>query len=174
MNTHSKHEISQHGEAFPGSSAGPSPPSWGYRSSFSATLWDPASPVVFRVIWATIISFLVLPSIFLVSPWSEWLFIPPYACEETLLATPVSSRSYSQYCWCQPLTYQDLSNQTHADFITFLLFAFFETSGVRFSGLFLQVWKQTIHFLLLMKTLIFTQSCHHWERPQQTLGWGSQ
>lgn len=65
---------------------------------------------------------------------------------ETFLATPVSTRSYSEYCRHQPLRYHDLSKPNICRFHYFFSFHFSETSRVRFLSLFLQVWKQCISF----------------------------
>lgn len=113
-NTHVKHEIIQCGKAFVWSTTGLSCPPWCYWSSFSAVLWNPASLLVSRVIWASFrgvslpfseylrrgkckaaLSFLALPSVSSVPPWCQWLLVPPRAYWNTLCRSHQLQKPFS-------------------------------------------------------------------------------
>lgn len=96
VNTQAKHEIIQCGEVFAWSTTGLSCPPWCCWSSFSAVIWNPASLVISRVIWASFrgfslpcseyfwrgkykAAFSFLPSVSSLSPWCQWLLVPPHA-----------------------------------------------------------------------------------------------
>lgn len=158
-NTQAKHEIIQCGETFALSTTGLSRPPWCHWSSFSAVLWNPASLVVSRVIWASFRGFWL--------PFSEYLrrrkckaFLfpnPPlfpqcllgvsgYSCLlmpiGTLCAILISSRTHSQYCWHQPLIYHDLPKKVQILLVFF--FSLFWNFGTQSFNFVYTIWKNSL------------------------------